>query len=80
MDGKEFKEYVLEHRRIGLDDSQIARKLGMDVGIFKDAVDYTFLTTKDEPAAAAFEKEEEKPKVPRPPRKKAEVFEVPQGE
>ena len=30
MDNKEFKEYVIECKRIGLENSQIARKLGMD--------------------------------------------------
>lgn len=87
MDSKEFITYVRDQRRIGLDDNQIARKLGMDVGIFKDAVDHATNATKEEPvfeevkpAAVAFEEVEEKPKAPRKPRKKAEVFEVPQGE
>lgn len=88
MDSKEFSEYILEHRRIGLDDSQIARKLGMDIGIFKDAVDFAFNEIKKEesvvekilPAAVAFEEAEEKPKAPRKPYKKAEIFEVPQGD
>lgn len=87
MDSKEFIAYVREQKRIGLDDNQIARKLGMDVGIFKDAVEFAYNATKEEPvfetvkpAAVAFEEVEEKPKAPRKPRKKVEVEEVPQGE
>ena len=87
MDSKEFITYVRDQRRIGLDDTQIARKLGMDVGIFKDAVVHASNTTKEEPvfetvkpAAMAFEEIEEKPKTPRKPRKKVDVEEVPQGE
>lgn len=87
MDSKEFRNYITEQRRIGLNDTQIARNLGMDVGIFKDAVDHAFNVIKEapvfeevKPAAVAFEEVEEKPKAPRKPRKKAEVFEVPQGE
>ena len=79
MDSKEFKNYIMEHRRIGLDDSQIARKLGMDVGIFKDAVDYAFNIVKEEPAAKVEEKPIDIP-IPRKPLKKAEVFEVPQSD
>lgn len=86
MNNEEFKTYVNDQRRIGLNDSQIARNLGMDVGIFKDAVKHAFDVAKREESVA--EKEikivaeviEEKPKAPRKPRKKAEVFEVPQGE
>lgn len=88
MDSKEFITYVRDQRRIGLDDTQIARKLGMDIGIFKDAVDFAFNDIKKEesvvekilPAAVAFEGVEEKPKAPRKPRKKVDVEEVPQGE
>ena len=87
MDSKEFITYVRDQRRIGLDDTQIARKLGMDAGIFKDAVNHACNTTKEEsvfetvkPAAVAFEEAEEKPKAPRKPRKKVDVEEVPQGE
>lgn len=87
MDSKEFITYVRDQRRIGLDDTQIARKLGMDVGIFKDAVDHAYNATKEEsvfetvkPAAVAFEEIEEKSKTPRKPRKKVDVEEVPQGE
>ena len=87
MDSKEFITYVRDQRRIGLDDTQIARKLGMDVGIFKDAVNHASNVTKEEPvvekilpAAVAFEAVEEKPKAPRKPRKKVDVEEVPQGE
>ena len=87
MDSKEFITYVRDQRRIGLDDTQIARKLGMDVGIFKDAVNHASNVTKEEPifetvkpVAVAFEEIEEKPKAPRKPRKKVDVEEVPQGE
>ena len=88
MNNEEFKTYVNDQRRIGLNDSQIARNLGMDVGIFKDAVKHAFDVAKREesviekilPAAVAFEEIEEKPKAPRKPRKKIDVEEVPQGD
>lgn len=84
MDSKEFITYVREQRRIGLEDTQIARKLGMDVGIFKDAVEFAFNNTKEpvteKKAEVIVETVEDKPKAPRKPRKKVEVEEVPQGE
>ena len=79
MDSKEFRDYVMEHRRIGLTNSQIARKLGMDAGIFEDAVDHAFNIVKEEPAAKTEEKPIDIP-IPRKPLKKAEVFEVPQSD
>lgn len=42
MDTKEFVRYVMEQKRIGLDNSQIAGKLGMDVAIFTDACKFAF--------------------------------------
>ena len=42
MDSKEFVTYVMEQKRIGLDNSQIARKLGMDAAIFSDACKFAF--------------------------------------
>ena len=42
MDKKEFVAYVMEQKRIGLDNSQIARKLGMSTGIFNDACKFAF--------------------------------------
>ena len=87
MDSKEFITYVRDQRRIGLDDTQIARKLGMDAGIFKDAVKFALNNVKEsvveervEVVTEAAESVEEKPKTPRKPRKKVEVDEVPQGE
>ena len=46
MDNKEFRAYVTEQRRIGLDNGQIARKLGMSVGIFEDACKFAFEETE----------------------------------
>ena len=51
MDNKEFRAYVMEQRRIGLDNGQIARKLGMDPYIFEDACKYAFQEAMNENAA-----------------------------
>lgn len=84
MDSKEFRNYITEQRRIGLNDTQIARNLGMDIGIFKDAVEFAFNNTKEsvteKKAEVIVETVEEKPKAPRKLYKKTEVFEVPQGD
>jgi len=42
MDKAEFKAYVTEQKRIGLENSQIARKLGMTPGVFEDACKFAF--------------------------------------
>ena len=39
MDGFEFKKYVIECKRVGLDNNQIAEKLGIDpMAVFKTIV------------------------------------------
>jgi len=42
MDTKEFRAYVTELKRVGLDNHQIAEKLGMDPYIFEDACAFAF--------------------------------------
>lgn len=69
MDKKEFKEYVIEHKRIGLDNSQIARKLGMDAGAFEDACKFAFEEevapkVPDQKAIEAVAQKTRKEKVP----------------
>ena len=86
MKPKEFIAYVNEQKRIGLDDGQIARNLGMDPGVFPGALKFAYEKVAEDEATYTYtppvieETIEEKPKAPRKPRKKAEVFEVPQSE
>ena len=42
MDGFEFKKYVIECKRVGLDNNQIAEKLGMDPIKFEDECRFAF--------------------------------------
>lgn len=52
MDSKQFRDYVIEQKRIGLTNSQIARKLGMDAGIFEDACKFAFEKAEEEEKSA----------------------------
>ena len=82
MDKKEFREYVIEHKRVGLDNSQIARKLGMDPYIFEDACKFAFDETKTPPKPVKIIPEEDIKEISEKPRKeKVEgIFYVPQND
>ena len=82
MEKEEFRAYVLEHKRIGLDNGQIAAKLGMTPGIFEDACKFAF---EDDGPAPVPPKVPSKPAidaVAQKPRKEKVpgVYYVPQGD
>lgn len=60
MTDKEFMNYIYESRRQGLDNGQIAAKLGMSTAELEDILDNGKTVVKSEPAPAP-QKEEEKP-------------------
>lgn len=96
MDNKEFKEYVIECKRIGLENSQIARKLGMNLYAFEDECAFAFRggkkppeetpkpaavnPVKGTPAKPMEEFIKESSEAPKVGQKHPGVFEVPQGE
>ena len=49
MDNNEFMEYVREMKRQGLDDRQIATRLGIDISEFKQMCDDAFNGNKIKP-------------------------------
>lgn len=81
MNKKEFKEYVIEHKRIGLDNGQIARKLGMDAGIFEDACKFAF-EEDSEPVAPKVPDQKAVEAVAQKPRKEKVpgIYYVPQND
>lgn len=65
MTDKEFMNYIYESRRQGLDNGQIAAKLGMSTEELKDILENGKTVIKSEPARVP-EKEEKKPVKEKP--------------
>ena len=81
MDKKEFRDYVIEHKRIGLDNSQIARKLGMDAGVFEDACKLAFEEESESMAPKAPEKKAVEAVAQKPRKEKVPgIYYVPQND
>ena len=63
MTDKEFMNYIYECRRQGLDNGQIAAKLGMSTAELEDILENRKTVVKSEPAP---KKEEKKPAKEKP--------------
>lgn len=82
MTDKEFREYVIEQKRIGLDNHQIASKLGMDVFIFEDACKFAFDEVEKSSTLVKVPDEKKIEEISEKPRKKKVegIYYVPQND